>query len=47
MKRVLILIALSVAALISIIEGTMSLLSLGIIRTHLGLNIGKVLDNHW
>ena len=41
MKNIIVFVLLFVAALIAFIEGTISVLSWGLIKTHLGLRIGK------
>ena len=41
MKNFIIFTLLCVAGLVALIEGTISVLSWGLIKTHLGLRIGK------
>jgi hypothetical protein len=41
MKNIIVFTLLCVAGLVALIEGTISLLSWGLIKTHLGLRIGK------
>jgi hypothetical protein len=41
MKNIIVFTLLCVAALVALIEGIISLLSWGLIKTHLGLRIGK------
>ena len=41
MKKFVVFVLLLVASLVALIEGTISLLSWGLIKTHFGLRIGK------